>query len=109
MALSFLEWCCGRKPDLFLKVLSYVIGAIFLFLAVYRTFGMQMTWKKYKLITRRSTMERWDQSYCLLSRLLVQILLIGTPFCIALLICNTLIFFIDYDNGYDLYNNVKII
>lgn len=55
-------------------------------------YGLKMTWRKYKLITRRSTMERWDQSYCLFSKFLVQIMLTGTPFCIALLICDTIIF-----------------
>ena len=105
MALSYLELLFGRSDEL--KVLSYATGCLFLLLSVSMTFSLLITWRKYKLITRRSTMERWDRSYCLFSKLLVQIMLIGTPFCIALLICYTIVFFIDYDNGLnDLFYHV---
>ena len=86
MSVTFLEWIFKAKSSL-LVVLSYVIGAVFLLLGGSMAYSLKMTWRKYKLITRRSTMERWDQSYCLFSKLLAQIILIGTPFCFALVIC----------------------
>ena len=109
MALTFLEHFFGSESR-FLKMLSYATGCLFLVLSVYMMCSLRMTWRKYKLITRRSTVERWDQSYCLFSKLLVQIILTGTPFCITLLICNAMIFFQDYKNGYsDAQNQVLLI
>ena len=94
MSWTYLELLYGRSD--WLKVLSYVIGAAYLLLSVLMMCSLKMTWRKYKLITRRNTMERWDQSYCLLSKHLVQIVLIGTPACIVLLVFDGIYFLYPY-------------
>ena len=79
------DWIFNELPDPSLRTLSTVLGVAYSVLLVLMIFSVKMTWVKYKLITRRNTMEAYDKTYCLTSKWLVQIVALGTPVCLLVL------------------------
>ena len=73
-----------------------MLGAEYGLLSIYMTYSILLTWRKYKLITQRTTFENYDQSYCLFSKMLVQIVLFGQPVCVVVLFYNSVKFMQPY-------------
>lgn len=78
-------------------VLSCSFGAVYLLLSLFMVYSLSLTWRKYKLITRRNTFEAWDQTYCLFSKVLVLIVLLGTPVNVCQLVYVSILFSQPYD------------
>ena len=79
---------------------SYLFGGVTVLLSLSMVYSLKLTWRKYVLVyclsflvTRRNTFEAYDQTYCIFTRILVIIILTGTPVCIVVLIIESVYFF----------------
>ena len=91
-------WIYCRSMAVILSMLSILIIS-----------SLNYTCKKYELITRINPTQQWDQTYCLLSKYLVIIVMVGTPICFICCIQNSNLYYKAYrthidENGHETCN-----
>ena len=78
---------------LFCKIIGYgmIVLSVLMIICLWRSV------KKYKQITRRNPTLAWDQTYCLLSKYLVMMVMTGTLLCLSTAITNAIIYLRKYE------------
>lgn len=74
-----------------------VVGISELMLSAIMICSFWGSWKKYTNITRCNPCVAWDQTYCLLSKYLVIMIMLGTPFCVVTALSHAILNLRAYD------------